>query len=943
MEPSNSGHDNIFSSPPSLHASSLSPPSVYHSPDDLSRLRRHPALDSYESQMAHAHHQQNQREHSTTYVPSLVPPGVDPSQVDVRTFYPYQPNEVKHRKRTTRSQLKILEDVYKYDKKPNASLRKKLADELTMTPRGVQVWFQNRRAKEKNLARKAEQARDGVVPVKKPLALNASAAPESPSAAPESSSPTPVSSKPSKAAETSSSSRASPGSTATPPPASSAASSSSPPAGSTSQSGDSGAQEDDEYPFLQSPPSREASVPSGYLSSTPTPSAAELLAQRRPSLPILSITPSASSSSHPPVRTTRASIHVGGGGSGLLSVSNGQSPHGFDPAMRRRSVDNNIKRLGAHPYAHLARGTNDRFHAANPSHLHSLAPAPTSDAGRLDTSTSRPGPIGFALRHGSMPHVLAPMDIPVRLQRRGNAMQEYAGFSTGDMAPPRPTLAHKHSLPAFQTAHDFRLSSRSVSSGQPGSLPIFTNPNPFGAPALSSAPPAFYDAPVSPLAPGAQPPPSPSAASPPPIAQSLTHGAYAHLHVPLRAVAPPPEGPLPEPSFSFGHASGSPSPALSSAASSPPSDHSTVVDGGREYGGRDEYGEYDGRGEYGAREEYGEYGAPARRDSADSASSGAPDDASLGSSAYDSRFGSLTSASSWTSYCSEPADAQKPELESFDPARRGSFASTYLPQLLNGLEVTDAGAPQAQYADGVPPDQLPHAGSRRGSLAPPDAPYAQHMPDVYPGPHAYLAHAHENHAHEHAAYRPPAHHVPYPATDQDPYARGDVYAQMGKDGMADVRQGEGRAGFEMRHVCASSSSELAYALHPQGSMQSSGPSRFAGYQDSMDQGNSHAPPAPEQAAQFDASSAAKAAHYGQEAYEQQATPYDSLPPDQQAYPEQQQQPAYDEQQLAYPEQQPYFYGYQGTAMNEAGAMDLGSMCVPASLMIGGVDYSRQYS
>ncbi|KAI0790741.1 homeobox domain-containing protein, partial [Abortiporus biennis] len=50
----------------------------------------------------------------------------------------------KHRKRTTRSQLKVLEDVYKYDTKPNASLRKKLAEELNMTPRGVQVWFQNR-------------------------------------------------------------------------------------------------------------------------------------------------------------------------------------------------------------------------------------------------------------------------------------------------------------------------------------------------------------------------------------------------------------------------------------------------------------------------------------------------------------------------------------------------------------------------------------------------------------------------------------------------------------------------------------------------------------------------------------------------------------------------------------------------------------------------------
>ena len=64
---------------------------------------------------------------------------LDSSQGDIRTFYPYTPNEVKHRKRTTRAQLKVLESVYKYDTKPNASLRKKLAAELDMTPRGVQV------------------------------------------------------------------------------------------------------------------------------------------------------------------------------------------------------------------------------------------------------------------------------------------------------------------------------------------------------------------------------------------------------------------------------------------------------------------------------------------------------------------------------------------------------------------------------------------------------------------------------------------------------------------------------------------------------------------------------------------------------------------------------------------------------------------------------------
>jgi hypothetical protein len=85
----------------------------------------------------------------TGYKPNPGPP-MDPSAVDFRAFYPYTPNEVKHRKRTTSTQLKTLETIFKRDTKPNGPLRVELAAKLGMTPRGVQVWFQNRRAKEKN-------------------------------------------------------------------------------------------------------------------------------------------------------------------------------------------------------------------------------------------------------------------------------------------------------------------------------------------------------------------------------------------------------------------------------------------------------------------------------------------------------------------------------------------------------------------------------------------------------------------------------------------------------------------------------------------------------------------------------------------------------------------------------------------------------------------------
>ncbi|KAK2463165.1 hypothetical protein APHAL10511_004820 [Amanita phalloides] len=89
---------------------------------------------------------------------------------DFRAFYPYTPNEVKHRKRTTSTQLRTLESVFKRDTKPNATLRNQLAEQLKMTPRGVQVWFQNRRAKEKSKANKAKTATEANKQQDSPLA-----------------------------------------------------------------------------------------------------------------------------------------------------------------------------------------------------------------------------------------------------------------------------------------------------------------------------------------------------------------------------------------------------------------------------------------------------------------------------------------------------------------------------------------------------------------------------------------------------------------------------------------------------------------------------------------------------------------------------------------------------------------------------------------------------
>ncbi|KAI8989586.1 homeobox domain-containing protein, partial [Pilobolus umbonatus] len=61
----------------------------------------------------------------------------------------YDPFEIKHRRRTSRKQFKVLEKAFSDNPKPSGRIRQKLAYHLAMTPRGVQVWFQNRRAKAK--------------------------------------------------------------------------------------------------------------------------------------------------------------------------------------------------------------------------------------------------------------------------------------------------------------------------------------------------------------------------------------------------------------------------------------------------------------------------------------------------------------------------------------------------------------------------------------------------------------------------------------------------------------------------------------------------------------------------------------------------------------------------------------------------------------------------
>lgn len=60
-------------------------------------------------------------------------------------------NYLRTRNRTTSRQLAILENVAQETLKPNKNTRIKLGEELGMTARQVQIWFQNKRAKLKKL------------------------------------------------------------------------------------------------------------------------------------------------------------------------------------------------------------------------------------------------------------------------------------------------------------------------------------------------------------------------------------------------------------------------------------------------------------------------------------------------------------------------------------------------------------------------------------------------------------------------------------------------------------------------------------------------------------------------------------------------------------------------------------------------------------------------
>ncbi|ORX62239.1 homeobox-domain-containing protein, partial [Hesseltinella vesiculosa] len=64
----------------------------------------------------------------------------------------------RKRTRATPEQLAVLEKTFSVNPSPNNRVREQLSRELGMSERSIQIWFQNRRAKVKNMAKRSATA-----------------------------------------------------------------------------------------------------------------------------------------------------------------------------------------------------------------------------------------------------------------------------------------------------------------------------------------------------------------------------------------------------------------------------------------------------------------------------------------------------------------------------------------------------------------------------------------------------------------------------------------------------------------------------------------------------------------------------------------------------------------------------------------------------------------
>ncbi|KAI8138985.1 hypothetical protein BJV82DRAFT_673093 [Fennellomyces sp. T-0311] len=150
---SNPSHSSVVTSAPLHHAGMMPiPPNefAYIPPNKMMPLD-YPMYPTYApgepsneySVPRQQHPQQRQPSTSTTTSESTPPP--------------------RKRTRATPEQLAVLEKTFSVNPSPNNRVREQLSRELGMSERSIQIWFQNRRAKVKNLAKRSSLLHDETI------------------------------------------------------------------------------------------------------------------------------------------------------------------------------------------------------------------------------------------------------------------------------------------------------------------------------------------------------------------------------------------------------------------------------------------------------------------------------------------------------------------------------------------------------------------------------------------------------------------------------------------------------------------------------------------------------------------------------------------------------------------------------------------------------------
>ncbi|KAG0179476.1 hypothetical protein DFQ29_002061 [Apophysomyces sp. BC1021] len=143
----------IHSSGPLITSSSSSAPS----PSNASSSTSHAGMTSFFS------HGDQQSLPTTATANASSPPQTDNTPPRKRT-------------RATPEQLAVLEKTFSINPSPNTRVREQLSRELSMSERSIQIWFQNRRAKAKNMIKRSTMLHEETIRMQYYAATAAAAA-----------------------------------------------------------------------------------------------------------------------------------------------------------------------------------------------------------------------------------------------------------------------------------------------------------------------------------------------------------------------------------------------------------------------------------------------------------------------------------------------------------------------------------------------------------------------------------------------------------------------------------------------------------------------------------------------------------------------------------------------------------------------------------------------